>query len=135
MRTTFEFTGNKVVLGQKPTTPRVDIAKLRQASNVQLHEEHVFTEVPTSIEQVFRLLTIGVPNPHIYAAGSFTWEIDLDTGIKIHILNRGMSKTTVFELTDDKGRRFFLKNHGRLFIWMVLKMNILASLFAMLHIS
>jgi len=78
--------------------------------NVQLRDQQVFSEPPASIEEALRSLTIGALNPNIYAAGSFASELDPNTGIKIHIKNGRMSKNTVFELTDDKGRHFFLKN-------------------------
>jgi len=78
--------------------------------NVQLREHQVFSEAPASIEEILRSLTIGAPNPNIYAAGSFTSETDTNTGIKTYIKNGSMNKNTVFEFTDDKGRHFFLKN-------------------------
>jgi len=80
--------------------------------NAFVREHQVFSDdaPPASVEDALFSLSIGAPNPNIYAASSFTVVTDPNTGITTYLKNGNINKNTVFELTDDKGRHFFLKN-------------------------
>ena len=79
--------------------------------NTGVREHQVFSEAPRSIEEALSSLSIGAPNPNIYAASSFTSETDPNTGITTYLKSgSSVNKDTVFEMIDDKGRHYFLKN-------------------------
>ena len=80
--------------------------------NAFVREQQVFSDSapPASVEDALSSLSIGAPNPNIFAASSFTLVTDPNTGITTYLKNGNINKNTVFELTDDKGRHFFLKN-------------------------
>ena len=78
--------------------------------NTGVREHQVFKEAPRSIGEALSSLSIGAPNPNIYAASSFTSETDPNTGITTYLKSGIVNKDTVFELIDDKGRHYFLKN-------------------------
>ncbi len=69
-----------------------------------------FAGVPDSVEEIVEKLFIGHPDPNIFDSESYTGTYDPKTGVTTHLKENKVDSSTVFEFSDDKGRRFFVKN-------------------------
>jgi len=78
--------------------------------STQVTNRQVFSAAPRSITEALEKLTIGALDPNIFAPNSFTSSHDPNTGITTYLKNGNFNTNAVFELTDDKGRHYFLKN-------------------------
>eukprot|EP00957_Ditylum_brightwellii_P105450 8038920-Ditylum_brightwellii.AAC.1 len=67
--------------------------------------------MPATKDAALSMLSIGALDPNVYAINKYTMERSAETGITAYHSGNGIyDENTVFELTDDYGRHFFLKN-------------------------
>ena len=78
--------------------------------NVAVVKSVVFDIMPESIFKALSKLYIGAIDPSIYDDNAYTNMTDPTTGITAHSKNGIMSTETIFEFTDDKGRKRLFKN-------------------------
>jgi len=78
--------------------------------NTAVASSRVFKKAPTRKAEVLSSLYIGAVDPSIYEEGVFSSTFDAETGITTHTKGGKFDSDTVFELNDDTGRSFFLKN-------------------------
>mmetsp|Transcript_6781 Transcript_6781/g.9027 ORF Transcript_6781/g.9027 Transcript_6781/m.9027 type:complete len:2086 (+) Transcript_6781:84-6341(+) len=73
--------------------------------------EAVFDSMPAAKDDVLSMLSIGALDPNVHAINEYTKKFSAETGITAYYRGNEIYDTnTIFELTDDFGRHFFLKN-------------------------
>ena len=66
--------------------------------------------MPTSKDDVMEKLKIGAFHPQVFDSDVYTSSFDENTNITVHLIDNEFNSDTIFEVDDDKGRTFFLKN-------------------------
>eukprot|EP00554_Chaetoceros_debilis_P007442 CAMPEP_0194077066 /NCGR_PEP_ID=MMETSP0149-20130528/3732_1 /TAXON_ID=122233 /ORGANISM="Chaetoceros debilis, Strain MM31A-1" /LENGTH=4275 /DNA_ID=CAMNT_0038757959 /DNA_START=113 /DNA_END=12940 /DNA_ORIENTATION=+ len=69
-----------------------------------------FRSAPSSVDDLLEILFIGAFDPQISDPESYSSTVDPTTGITTHLKNGVFDSTTIFEINDDKGRHYFVKN-------------------------
>ena len=78
--------------------------------NTGVIESTVFDSMPRSKLEVMDKLLVGAVDPKTFDSGTYSSVIDGATNITVYLKNDRFDSETIFELDDDKGRTFFLKN-------------------------
>ena len=72
-------------------------------------KDRVFADFPRSIEQALNNLYIGAFSPEILD-DRYSSDYDRETGITTYRKGGRFDTKTIFEFTDEKGRKLFMKN-------------------------
>ena len=78
--------------------------------NTRVIETAVFSKMPSSIAEVMDQLHIGAVHPDMFDSNVYTPVFNPATNITAYLKDNKYDLETIFELKDDKGRKFFLKN-------------------------
>ena len=78
--------------------------------NTRVINSAVFNRMPTSKDDVMEKLKIGAFHPQVFDSDVYTSSFDENTNITVHLIDNEFNSDTIFEVDDDKGRTFFLKN-------------------------
>lgn len=78
--------------------------------NTKMFETTVFRDMPSSVSELEEKLFIGAVNPEVLEGVEFSSIEDTDTNITAYLKNNRYDVETIFEYTDDTGRKFFMKN-------------------------
>jgi len=78
--------------------------------NTNVVKTAVFDSMPESISDAISKLHIGAFHPSAYGYASYSVMEDISTSITAHLKNGQIDMETIFEFTDDKGRKRLLKN-------------------------
>ena len=78
--------------------------------DVIVSENAVFKAMPFSAKALLSLLSIGAIRPESFNDGTFFSEFDEGTGVNAHKMNGVIDVNTIFEVKDNFGVTYFLKN-------------------------
>ena len=78
--------------------------------NTVVAERQVYNAPPSSKREALEKLVIGGPDPESFASNTYTSTSNTATGITTYLKNGIFDVNTIFEFTDDKGRKFHVKN-------------------------
>lgn len=78
--------------------------------DTKLIESVVFRSFPSSKEEAMKKLMIGAVDPSLFDPDTFSTRFDVELNIKAYLRNNDFNKDTIFELNDEKGRKYLLKN-------------------------
>ena len=78
--------------------------------NILIAKNQVFGTAPTSVAELLDELYIGTLDPSAFNSGMYDPTYDEVSGITTHLRNGVFNSRTIFEFTDDKGRRRLYKN-------------------------
>ena len=72
-------------------------------------ESDVFESMP-SVKEVFEKLSIGAVDPAMFDENTFSTLTDDDSSITAYLKDGVFDSQTIFEVVDENGRKFFMKN-------------------------
>lgn len=78
--------------------------------NTRVIESIVFDKMPTSVAVASAELSIGAVDPSSFDEDTYSIVTNTDSTIKAYLKNNEFDLETVFEYTNDKGRKLFMKN-------------------------
>ena len=92
-----------------------DVVDMACVCGTYVKKRKVFNKAPTSATSMVEKLFIGAVDPSISNPGSYSSTFDSSTNITTYLeIGSNFNQNTIFEYTDDKGRRYFLKNSAEI---------------------